>query len=154
MTRIQERISYGYLQDNPKWIIGFSDLTAIQLKLLSINMASIHGPMGTSFNMQGGADSFDALKKLVFTGKSSLVSGKPEGRAGTTTAILTGGNLALLVDSLGTHCEVNTDNKILILEEIGEKFNLTRERVRQIKEKAIRRLKRTSLSDDLRTYLG
>jgi RNA polymerase primary sigma factor len=40
------------------------------------------------------------------------------------------------------------------LEEIGEKFNLTRERVRQIKEKAIRRLKRTSLSNDLRTYLG
>ena len=40
------------------------------------------------------------------------------------------------------------------LEEIGDKFNLTRERVRQIKEKAIRRLKRTSLSDDLRTYLG
>ncbi len=40
------------------------------------------------------------------------------------------------------------------LEEIGEKFNLTRERVRQIKEKAIRRLKRTALGDDLRTYLG
>ena len=40
------------------------------------------------------------------------------------------------------------------LEEIGDKFNLTRERVRQIKEKAIRRLKRTSLSNDLRTYLG
>jgi RNA polymerase primary sigma factor len=40
------------------------------------------------------------------------------------------------------------------LEEIGDKFNLTRERVRQIKEKALRRLKRTSLSDDLRTYLG
>lgn len=40
------------------------------------------------------------------------------------------------------------------LEEIGDKFNLTRERVRQIKEKAIRRLKRTALSNDLRTYLG
>jgi RNA polymerase primary sigma factor len=40
------------------------------------------------------------------------------------------------------------------LEEIGDKFNLTRERVRQIKEKALRRLKRTSLSEDLRTYLG
>jgi RNA polymerase primary sigma factor len=40
------------------------------------------------------------------------------------------------------------------LEEIGDKFNLTRERVRQIKEKAIRRLKRTALGDNLRTYLG
>lgn len=40
------------------------------------------------------------------------------------------------------------------LEEIGEKFNLTRERVRQIKEKAIRRLRHASRSKNLRTYLG
>lgn len=42
----------------------------------------------------------------------------------------------------------------LTLEEIGEKFYLTRERVRQIKEKAIRRLKHTSRSKILKTYLG
>ena len=42
----------------------------------------------------------------------------------------------------------------LTLEEIGEKFDLTRERVRQIKEKAIKRLKHTSRSKILKTYLG
>ena len=42
----------------------------------------------------------------------------------------------------------------LTLEEIGEQFNLTRERVRQIKEKAIRRLRHTSRSKNLRAYLG
>ena len=42
----------------------------------------------------------------------------------------------------------------LTLEEIGEKFNLTRERVRQIKEKAIRRLRHTSRSNSLKPYLG
>lgn len=42
----------------------------------------------------------------------------------------------------------------LTLEEIGERFNLTRERVRQIKEKAIRRLKHTSRSRALKAYLG
>ncbi|MCF8261314.1 MAG: RNA polymerase sigma factor RpoD/SigA [Melioribacteraceae bacterium] len=42
----------------------------------------------------------------------------------------------------------------MTLEEIGEKFNLTRERVRQIKEKAIRRLRHTTRSKNLRTYLG
>lgn len=42
----------------------------------------------------------------------------------------------------------------LTLEEIGERFNLTRERVRQIKEKAIRRLRRASKSESLRAYLG
>ena len=42
----------------------------------------------------------------------------------------------------------------LTLEEIGEKFKLTRERVRQIKEKAIRRLKHASKSKILKSYLG
>ncbi|MFM8569412.1 MAG: RNA polymerase sigma factor RpoD/SigA [Candidatus Kapaibacterium sp.] len=46
------------------------------------------------------------------------------------------------------------DKQSLTLEEIGEKFNLTRERVRQIKEKAIRRLRHASRSKSLRTYLG
>ncbi len=46
------------------------------------------------------------------------------------------------------------DSQALTLEEIGEKFNLTRERVRQIKEKAIRRLRHASRSKSLRTYLG
>jgi RNA polymerase primary sigma factor len=40
------------------------------------------------------------------------------------------------------------------LEEIGEKFGLTRERVRQIREKAIRRLRNTSRSNLLKSYLG
>jgi RNA polymerase primary sigma factor len=42
----------------------------------------------------------------------------------------------------------------MTLEEIGEKFNLTRERVRQIKEKAIRRLKVSSRCKLLKSYLG
>jgi RNA polymerase primary sigma factor len=40
------------------------------------------------------------------------------------------------------------------LEDIGEKFNLTRERVRQIKDKAITKLQTNSRSKQLRTYLG
>jgi RNA polymerase primary sigma factor len=42
----------------------------------------------------------------------------------------------------------------MTLEEIGEKFDLTRERVRQIKEKAIRRLRQSSRSKLLKSYLG
>jgi RNA polymerase primary sigma factor len=48
---------------------------------------------------------------------------------------------------------LNEENS-LTLEEIGDKFNLTRERVRQIKEKAIRRLRHAALSKNLKTYLG
>lgn len=48
---------------------------------------------------------------------------------------------------------LNTENS-LTLEELGEKLNLTRERVRQIKEKALRRLRHTSRSKNLQVYLG
>jgi RNA polymerase primary sigma factor len=46
------------------------------------------------------------------------------------------------------------DDQPMTLEEIGDKFNLTRERVRQIKEKALRRLRNTTRSKDLKKYLG
>jgi RNA polymerase primary sigma factor len=54
---------------------------------------------------------------------------------------------------LGLYFGLN-NNSSMTLEEIGEKFNLTRERVRQIKEKATRRLRHTSKSKTLKSYLG
>lgn len=54
---------------------------------------------------------------------------------------------------LGLYFGLN-NNQSMTLEEIGEKFNLTRERVRQIKEKATRRLRHTSRSKTLKSYLG
>ncbi|WP_161887830.1 sigma-70 family RNA polymerase sigma factor [Pontibacter russatus] len=56
-------------------------------------------------------------------------------------------------DVITLYFGLNGENS-LTLEEIGEKFNLTRERVRQIKEKAIRRLRHTSRSKALKPYLG
>ncbi len=47
-----------------------------------------------------------------------------------------------------------TANIPQLLEEIGERFNLTRERVRQIKEKALRTLRHPSRSQNLKAYLG
>ena len=55
-------------------------------------------------------------------------------------------------DIIKLFCGINTQE--MALEEIGEKFGLTRERVRQIKEKAIRRLRHSSRSKLLKTYLG
>ncbi|MCX6182467.1 MAG: sigma-70 family RNA polymerase sigma factor [Bacteroidetes bacterium] len=57
-------------------------------------------------------------------------------------------------DVITLYFGLGTDNQSLTLEEIGEKFDLTRERVRQIKEKALRRLKHTSRSNILVKYLG
>jgi RNA polymerase primary sigma factor len=56
-------------------------------------------------------------------------------------------------DVLGLYFGLN-NNSAMTLEEIGERYNLTRERVRQIKEKATRRLRHASRSRTLKTYLG
>lgn len=52
-TRIIDQLDLKKLVANPKWIIGFSDITALHLKLSRYNIQSIHGPMGTSFNRKG-----------------------------------------------------------------------------------------------------
>lgn len=120
LTRIVEKIDYSRLQNNPKWIVGYSDLTAIQLRLFNLGIASIHGPMGTSFGKGGSENSIRALKDILFNGSSKVNSNKPNGRVGMNSGQLTGGNLSLVVDSLGTPNEIDTDNKILVLEEVGE----------------------------------
>jgi muramoyltetrapeptide carboxypeptidase len=58
---------------------------------------------------------------LLFNGASTLFSSAPAVREGMAKAQITGGNLSLIVDSLGTENEIDTSNKILFLEEVGEK---------------------------------
>ena len=122
VTRILDQLNFDSILNRPKWIIGFSDITALHLKLHNINIGSIHGPMGTSFRRDGSKNSIIALQSLIFgdvlpvktSNKSQL------DKSGQATGQLIGGNLALLVDSLGTVSELSTDNKILFIEDIGE----------------------------------
>ncbi len=126
LSRIIDDLSLKRFKSTPKWVIGYSDITALLLKLQSIGIASIHGPMATSFNMKKDQEAIKALKSLLFEGISSLDSMKsiqPGLKANyVVDAEITGGNLSLLIDSLGTDNEVNTAGKILFIEEIGEKL--------------------------------
>lgn len=119
ITRILPKIDFSYLRKNPKWIIGFSDITALLLRLEIMNLAGIHGPMGISFNDHAYEVSLNSLHSMLFKGSSSLVSNQG-GISGTVTARITGGNLSLIMDSLGTNNEIETQGKILFIEEIGE----------------------------------
>jgi muramoyltetrapeptide carboxypeptidase len=122
VTRILQRINLGTLVNQPKWLIGFSDITALHLKLQRINICSVHGPMATSFNKEGSQTSVQALQTLLRYSQLSIeaIDQSNENRSGIGEGQLIGGNLALLVDSLGTDTEVDTLNKILFIEDIGE----------------------------------
>lgn len=122
-SRILDKINFEPLQKNPKWIVGFSDITAIQLALLSNELQSIHGTMPILFGRPGMMDSIESLRKILFEGSFELRASSCSGnRDGNTTGTLVGGNLSLVIDSLGTQSEIQTDNAILLIEEIDEYY--------------------------------
>lgn len=120
-TRILDQLDFSSFVKKTKWVCGFSDITALHLKMQSLNIQSIHGTMPVQFSNTAYADSAESLRKALFGEHISLTSvSSIHNRSGEASGEVVGGNLSLLVDSLGTSSALKTDNKILILEEIGE----------------------------------
>ncbi|UII27865.1 LD-carboxypeptidase [Fulvivirga maritima] len=121
MTRIIDGIDFSGVKKYPKWLVGFSDITAMHVALNNNNIESIHGVMPAQFGYEGVMESISSLKNILFEGRvdySVPMSGGS--RQGTANAEVIGGNLSLLADSLGTATEVQTKGKILLIEEIDE----------------------------------
>ncbi|RLD24875.1 MAG: LD-carboxypeptidase [Bacteroidetes bacterium] len=121
VTRIMEKIELNSIKKTPKWVIGYSDITALHLRLENQGIAGIHGPMGTSFSDGKAHSAIESLRDLLFNKTSKISAMEPGVTPGLITAPITGGNLSLIVDSLGTPDEIDTQNKILFIEEIAEK---------------------------------
>lgn len=120
-TRIVDRLDFTLFQNNPKWVVGFSDITAIHLKLHQLGFQSIHGTMPILFGKPESMDSIMSLKSMLFGDYHSIhATSSPMNVAGSCSGALVGGNLSLIVDSLGTSSEINTEGRILVIEEIDE----------------------------------
>ncbi len=121
MSRIIDKLDFREFKKNPKWLIGFSDITVLHCHLLSnMKVASIHGPMAGAFNTNNQS-TIDALHK-VMTGKkiNYYCESHYFNRTGKATGELIGGNLALLSNVIGTKSDFKTKNKILFIEDVGE----------------------------------
>jgi muramoyltetrapeptide carboxypeptidase len=122
-TRIVEEIIFTSFEKNPKWIIGFSDVTAFHLRLVRIGYASIHATMPIFFSNDDSKSSVESLKKILFSGVCEVPwEANESNRLGHSEGIVVGGNLSLLVDSLTTSSEPDTTGKILVVEEVDEYF--------------------------------
>ncbi len=120
-TRILDELDFTKFQKHPKWICGFSDVTALHLKLQSLEIESIHGSMPVQFQKKDSNRSADSLiKTLLGTHEPLKASVSSGNRNGNATGRLIGGNLSLLNDSLGTATEIETEKKILVIEDVGE----------------------------------
>lgn len=127
-TRIIDRLDFFRYLNNPKWIIGFSDITALHLRLYRHGIESIHGIMPLLFSKPNAVSSVQSLMELMKGNEAPVEWPSIEyNRPGTARGQVIGGNLSLLVDSLGTRDEPDTSNKILVIEEIEEyKYKIDR----------------------------
>jgi muramoyltetrapeptide carboxypeptidase len=124
ISKIIDRIDFTSLINNPKWFVGFSDITVLHLWLNEVcGIISIHGEMPLNFtNPEKKESSLSTLKMALF-GKPYPVEWEGVSiRAKDAVGELTGGNLSLIYSMNGTVAELSTQGKILFIEEVGEYF--------------------------------
>ena len=123
LGRIIDQLDFTKFKKNPKWLIGFSDITILHCHLNSrFKIASMHAPMAAAFNDGGDATEYiGSLHKAILGKKAKYnCAVHPLNKAGTASAELVGGNLSLLAHLCGTPSELNSKNKILFIEDVGE----------------------------------
>lgn len=120
-TKMIDAVDFSGLMESPKWIIGFSDITALLSHLHNLSIESIHGIMPTLFGKRGTKQSVESLRKLVFGEPIDYVV-KPNilNKKGVAKGRLVGGNLSLLCHLIGTDSDIDTRGKILFIEDVDE----------------------------------
>ena len=121
-VRIIDKLNFDNYLKNPKWIIGFSDITVIHNKLNFLNSESIHAMMITGFEDIGqNNDSLSKLKNVLFGDSLSYsITSNKNNKTGKSEGIIVGGNLTLIQSTIGSKTELKMKDKILFIEEIGE----------------------------------
>ena len=119
--RIIDAIDFTEFEANPKWIIGFSDITILHSHIHTVyNTQSIHGQMPLTIP-DGSRLSLETLRKALFNEPYEIeFESIVENRTGEGSGILTGGNLTLLQMMSGSVSEQDYKDKILFLEDVGE----------------------------------
>jgi len=128
VTRIIDKLSFTRFKENPTWIIGFSDITALLIHVnRNYNIVSIHSKMCNSFPEIWSAAE-PSIQESILSIKQALTGTKMKytvpvsvsNRKGVGTGQLVGGNLSIIQNLMGTNSEIKTDGKILFLEEVSE----------------------------------
>lgn len=123
IIRVIDQVDFGKFKYAPKWMVGYSDTTFLHSHLQGmLNTASIHGTMAADLVDGYKAASWESLRKALFGEKLTYkIKAHPLNRKGKSEATLVGGTASVLCNAKGTISEVNTNGKILFLEEVGEK---------------------------------
>lgn len=119
--RIIDKLDFTAFNENPKWLIGFSDITILLSHAFAkLNVQSIHGQMPYTFN-ESTPEALESLRKVLFGESVSYhYESDFDSKNGKADGILIGGNLSLLIAVEGSVSEMDFTDKILFLEDVGE----------------------------------
>lgn len=121
-VRILDKVDFSALTRSPKWLVGFSDVTAVHCEMARLEIPSIHGIMPVFFPTASKA-SIESCRKTLFEGTVNYqIKNTSWHVPGKNTAKLVGGNLSVLYSLLGSRSAIQTDNCILYLEDLFESF--------------------------------
>ncbi|GAA4414739.1 LD-carboxypeptidase [Nibrella viscosa] len=133
-TRLVDQLDFTQFLKQPKWLIGFSDITVLHCHLHRMGVESLHAIMPKLFGADDVSEAIETLRKWVFGEPVGAYRTSPHllNRAGQATGPLVGGNLTLLTHIIGTPSDLALDGKILFIEDIEEYLHNLDRMLRQL----------------------
>ena len=124
-VHLADKLRFEGILKNPKWLLGFSDITVLHALFQQNNLMSIHGPMAKHFAEEGIADTSVCRVKDILTGEPLCYEEPTQKQAslnrwGKVSGQIFGGNLAVFCGLLGTPYATIPANGILLIEDVGE----------------------------------
>jgi len=119
-VRIVDNLQWAGMLRDPKWLIGFSDVTVFHQRLQRFGLQSIHGTMVLNFK-ENSKEAIQTLLKSL-SGERYSIPGPAFSlnKIGTASGELTGGNLSILYSLIGTDDQIDYTGKILFIEDLAE----------------------------------
>lgn len=123
LSRIIDELDFKKFKKNPKWLIGFSDITVLHAHVYSqLHIASLHAPMAAAFNDGEYEKEYVQSLRKALKGIAANYSCDAHqlNLPGKAAGELVGGNLSLVAHLVGSRSAFKTKGKILFLEDVGE----------------------------------
>lgn len=119
-VRIIDSLQFETFLKNPKWIIGYSDITVLHSHIHNLGVETLHAQMPVALETKSTASSETLQKALFGESNKLLIPSYHKNRLGTASGKLVGGNLSILYSLCGSPSAINTDGKILFIEDLDE----------------------------------
>ena len=119
-VRIIDQLDFTKFKNTPKWVIGYSDITVLHSHIHNMGIETLHAQMPVDIESKTEA-SRSSIKKALFGEEYTItIPSEKNDRVGTVSGQLVGGNLSILYSLCGSPSALNTNGKILFIEDLDE----------------------------------